>query len=285
VTAHFPILQVIIPLIAAPLCLFLRLPRLVGLFAVVVCGVTFAVSCGLLQQVLAHGTLVYAIGDWAAPWGIEYRIDLLNSYLLVLVSAMGFIVLLTAQTSIKDELPENRHVLFYTSYLLCLTGLLGILATGDVFNLFVFLEISSLSSYALISLGNDRRALTASYQYLVMGTIGATFIIIGVGLMYMMTGTLNMHDLSLRLPAVYESRTILSAFGFFIVGVCLKLALFPLHLWLPNAYAYAPSVATAFLAATPTKVRVYSSVTSSQSSVLNSSPTPYHSTTSFWSSP
>jgi multicomponent Na+:H+ antiporter subunit D len=257
VTAHFPILQVIIPLIAAPLCLFLRLPRLVGLFAVVVCGVTFAVSCGLLQQVLAHGTLVYAIGDWAAPWGIEYRIDLLNSYLLVLVSAMGFIVLLTAQTSIKDELPENRHVLFYTSYLLCLTGLLGILATGDVFNLFVFLEISSLSSYALISLGNDRRALTASYQYLVMGTIGATFIIIGVGLMYMMTGTLNMHDLSLRLPAVYESRTILSAFGFFIVGVCLKLALFPLHLWLPNAYAYAPSVATAFLAATSTKVMVY----------------------------
>ena len=114
---------------------------------------------------------------------------------------------------------------------------------------FVFLEISALSSYTLIALGTDRRALTASYQYLIMGTIGATFIIIGVGLMYMMTGTLNMYDLSQRLPEVHNSRTVLSAIGFFIVGVCLKLALFPLHLWLPNAYAFAPSIATAFLAA------------------------------------
>ncbi len=109
----------------------------------------------------------------------------------------------------------------------------------------------------MIALGTDRRALTASYQYLVMGTIGATFIIIGVGLMYMMTGTLNMHDLAQRLPEVYTSKTVLCAFGFFIVGVCLKLALFPLHLWLPNAYAFAPSIATAFLAATSTKVAVY----------------------------
>ena len=90
-----------------------------------------------------------------------------------------------------------------------------------------------------------------------MGTIGATFIIIGVGLMYMMTGTLNMYDLAERLPEVHKTKTVLSAIGFFIVGVCLKLALFPLHLWLPNAYAFAPSIATAFLAATSTKVAVY----------------------------
>ncbi|MBW2682305.1 MAG: monovalent cation/H+ antiporter subunit D family protein, partial [Deltaproteobacteria bacterium] len=201
--------------------------------------------------------LSYQLGGWAAPWGIEYRIDKLNGYLLLLVSGVSTIVLVAAQTSISKELPENRHTFFYTAYLLCLTGLLGILATADAFNLFVFLEISALSSYTLIAIGTDRRALTASYQYLVMGTIGATFIIIGVGLMYMMTGTLNMYDLAERLPAVYESKTVLSAFGFFIVGVCLKLALFPLHLWLPNAYAYAPSITTAFLAATSTKVAVY----------------------------
>lgn len=255
--AHYPILQVIIPLLGAPLCLFIRIPRLVGLFALLVSAAAFLVSCGLLQQVLSHGTIVYEIGGWAAPWGIEYRIDQLNSYLLLLVSGISTVVLVAAQTSVKKELPENRHIYFYTSYLLCLTGLLGILATGDAFNVFVFLEISALSSYTMIALGTDRRALTASYQYLVMGTIGATFIIIGVGLMYMMTGTLNMHDLAQRLPEVYKSKTILSAFGFFIVGVCLKLALFPLHLWLPNAYAFAPSIATAFLAATSTKVAVY----------------------------
>ncbi len=256
-TAHFPILQVIIPLLAAPLCLFIRIPRIVGIFAILVSATAFLISCGLLQEVITGGTLSYQLGGWAAPWGIEYRIDKLNGYLLLLVSGVSTIVLVAAQTSISKELPENRHTFFYTAYLLCLTGLLGILATADAFNLFVFLEISALSSYTLIAIGTDRRALTASYQYLVMGTIGATFIIIGVGLMYMMTGTLNMYDLAERLPAVYESKTVLSAFGFFIVGVCLKLALFPLHLWLPNAYAYAPSITTAFLAATSTKVAVY----------------------------
>ena len=129
--------------------------------------------------------------------------------------------------------------------------------TGDVFNVFVFLEISSLSAYALIALGNDRRALTASFQYLIMGSVGATFIVIGIGLMYVMTGTLNMADLADRLPEVASSRTIPVAFTFLTVGITLKLALFPLHLWLPNAYTYAPSAVTAFIASTATKVAVY----------------------------
>ncbi|MDS4042314.1 MAG: monovalent cation/H+ antiporter subunit D family protein, partial [Candidatus Competibacter sp.] len=141
--------------------------------------------------------------------------------------------------------------------LLCLTGLLGITITGDAFNLFVFLEISSLSSYVLIGIGRDRRALTAAYQYLIMGTIGATFILIGIGLLYVLTGTLNMGDLASRIPAVADTRTVHAAFAFLTVGVSLKLALFPLHLWLPNAYAYAPSAVTAFLAATATKVAIY----------------------------
>ena len=155
------------------------------------------------------------------------------------------------------EILRARIPLFYTAYLLCLTGLLGITITGDAFNLFVFLEISSLSSYVLIALGEHRRALTAAYQYLIMGTIGATFILIGIGLLYMMTGTLNMADLAQRLPAVTGTRTVQAAFAFLTVGISLKLALFPLHLWLPNAYTYAPSVVTAFLAATATKVAVY----------------------------
>jgi multicomponent Na+:H+ antiporter subunit D len=99
--------------------------------------------------------------------------------------------------------------------------------------------------------------MTAAFQYLVMGTIGATFILVGIGLLYMMTGTLNMIDLSDRLPAVTGTRTIRVAFAFITVGVSIKLALFPLHLWLPNAYTFAPSVVSAFVAATATKVGVY----------------------------
>jgi len=140
---------------------------------------------------------------------------------------------------------------------LALAGLAGIVSTGDAFNLFVFLEISALSSYALISMGKDRRALNAAFQYLVMGTIGATFILIGIGFLYMMTGTLNMQDLAERLPAVADTRTVRAGFAFLTVGIGLKLALFPLHLWLPNAYAYAPSVVSALLAATATKVAIY----------------------------
>lgn len=254
---HFPVLQVILPLMAAPACLFLRKRDLVWIFATVVAFLSFAVSLSLMFSVMQNGAISYKLGGWEAPWGIEYRIDLLNAPLLVLVSGISAIVLLAARTSILNEIPEDRHTLFFVAWLLCMAGLMGILATGDAFNVFVFLEISSLSTYTLIALGKDRRSLWASYQYLIAGTIGATFILIGIGLMYMMTGTLNMADLAQRLPEVSDTRTVYTAFAFFMVGVCLKLALFPLHLWLPNAYAYAPSVVTAFLAATATKVAVY----------------------------
>ncbi len=255
--AHLAVLQVIVPLLAAPTCMILKRPHWVWLFALIVSGSAFLISITLLQQVMASGTIVYELGGWSAPWGIEYRIDKLNAYLSLIISGVSTVVLLAAHTSIQAEIPEDRHTLFYILYLLSLAGMLGIVTTGDAFNVFVFLEISSLSAYSLIALGRDRRALWASYQYLIMGSIGATFILIGIGLMYQMTGTLNMEDLSKRLPEVAQTRTVFAAFGFFIVGVCLKLALFPLHLWLPNAYAYAPSIVTAFFAATSTKVALY----------------------------
>lgn len=254
---HFPILQVILPLMAAPICLILRHSKLVWFFTCIVSVLALLVSFQLLYETQTTGTIIYQLGGWQAPIGIEYRIDTLNAFVLVLVCVMSTVVLVGAQTSIEKEIPEDKHTLFYICFLLCVAGLLGIVATGDAFNVFVFLEVSSLSTYTLIGLGKDRRALWASYQYLIMGTIGATFILIGIGLMYMMTGTLNMQDLAQRLPEVAYTKTVFTAFAFLIVGVCLKLALFPLHLWLPNAYAYAPSVVTAFLAATATKVAVY----------------------------
>ena len=257
IATQLPILQVILPLIMAPIALIVRSPRTVWMLTLLVTWVTFSISLALLMQVLDSGTIIYRIGGWVAPWGIEYVLDKVGAFVLVIVSATGSIVMTYARRSVEAEIPEDRIYLFYTMFLLCLTGLLGIVITGDVFNLFVFLEVSSLSSYVMISLGKDRRALTAAYRYLIMGTIGATFYIIGVGLLYMMTGTLNMADLATLIPSVANSRTIHAAMAFLTVGVCLKLALFPLHLWLPNAYTYAPSVVTAFLAATATKVAVY----------------------------
>jgi len=258
-SAHLPVLQVIMPLIAAPLCALLQRTAASWIIAVATALSTLLISIALLNQVLAAGALSYAMGGWPPPWGIEYRIDLVNAYILLIVSASGALVAVFARPVVERRmrLRPEQHGQFYALYLLCLTGLLGMTITGDAFNLFVFLEISSLSSYVLISLGRDRRGLTAAYQYLIMGTIGATFFLIGIGLLYVMTGTLNMTDLAERLPAVADTRTVRAAFAFLTVGVSLKLALFPLHLWLPNAYAYSPSVVAAFLAATATKVAVY----------------------------
>ncbi|HUF80553.1 MAG TPA: monovalent cation/H+ antiporter subunit D family protein [Burkholderiales bacterium] len=254
---HLPALQVVVPLLAAPLAVLLRSRH--AAFAVVLgaAWAAFLISVLLWLQVEAGGTVSYALGSWEPPWGIEYRVDRLSVILLVLISGMAALTLPYARASIETEIPREQHYLFYAMFALCLTGLLGIAITGDGFNLFVFLEISSLATYVLIALGRDRRALLAAYQYLIMGTIGATFIVIGVGLLYLQTGTLNLVDMGSRLGELPDGRPLFTALAFLTVGISLKVALFPLHHWLPNAYTYAPSVVTAFLAATATKVSVY----------------------------
>lgn len=257
IESHLSLLLVVLPLMAAPIIAVLPNGRLPWAVSTIVSWSVFYMAAWQLINVSTGHTISYELGGWAPPWGIEYRIDAANALVALVVSGIAALTLPYALKSVIKEIPEKQHALFYTAFMLCLTGLLGIAQTGDIFNLFVFLEISSLSSYALISLGRQRQALTAAYQYLIMGTIGATFFIIGVGLLYAMTGTLNMADLSQRLPELYNHRTIHTAFAFIMVGFALKLALFPLHLWLPNAYTYAPTVVSVFLAATATKVAVY----------------------------
>lgn len=257
VAAHLPALQVVVPLLAAPLTVLLRRRSLAFGVALAASWAALAIAILLWMQVAATGTISYAIGNWPPPWGIEYRVDALSAFVLVLVAGVSAVVLPYSRASIEAEVAPQQHYLFYTMFVLCLAGLLGITITGDAFNVFVFLEISSLSTYVLIAMGRDRRALVAAYQYLIMGTIGATFFIIGVGLLYLMTGTLNIADLGQRIAQVQGTRPVLAALAFITVGLSLKLALFPLHQWLPNAYAYAPSAVSAFLAATATKVAVY----------------------------
>lgn len=255
---HLPALQVVLTLIAAPLCA-LAGPRFAWAIALVASLAALAVAVTLFATVLDGTVISYHMGGWAPPLGIEYRVDVLNAFVLLIVSGIAVLTLVYARKSVAAEIGAERHGLFYAAFLLCLTGLMGVAITGDAFNVFVFLEISSLSAYALIATGaeRDRRALTAAYNYLIMGTIGATFFVIGLGMLYMLTGTLNMADLAQRLFDHGDNRTLRTAFSFVLIGLALKLALFPLHLWLPNAYARAPSAVTVFLSATATKVIVY----------------------------
>lgn len=256
---QLPLLTIVVPMVAGPLCVLFGNRHIAWLLAFAASLISFLFSAHMLLQVIDGDVLSYHLGGWAPPLGIEYRVDAANAFVLLLISGISTVILPYARQSVAHEIKKVSHTLFYCCYLLCFTGLLGVVVTGDAFNVFVFLEISSLSTYVLIAMGaeRDRRALTAAYDYLILGTIGATFFVIGIGFLYIATGTLNMADLALRLADMDGNRTVQAGFAFIVVGMGLKAAIYPLHLWLPGAYTYAPSVVTVFLAATATKAAIY----------------------------
>ena len=190
---HLPILQVLTPMLIAPILVVLNNKTLSWLLSFLGALACLFISILLMQTVIDGSILTYYLGGWVPPIGIEYRIDAANAILLFLISIISAIFLIFSYSSLHAEIPEEKHTLFYSCFLLCLTGLLGVVATADIFNVFVFLEISSLSTYVLVAQGSylDRRALSASFNYLIMGTIGATFFVIGIGYIYMATGSLN----------------------------------------------------------------------------------------------
>lgn len=220
----------------------------------------FLISLFLLNSVLNYGTISYWFGGWQPPWGIEYVIDSFSGFVLVIMSFISFMIAISAGEYVKKQVGEERMVLFYTLYMLLVTGALGIVTTGDMFNLYIFLEIASLSGYALVAIGKKRAALVASYNYLILGTIGAVLVLLAIGFLYMVTGTLNMADLNTRLADLYHSRVVLVAFALFIIGFSIKFALFPLHAWLLGAHSEAPSVISSILAAVVLKVSAYAMI-------------------------
>jgi multicomponent Na+:H+ antiporter subunit D len=255
--AHLPALQVVVPMLSAPLVVLLQPRGLAWAGATVAALASFAIAVALTIAVLNGETQVYSMGGWPAPYGIALAVDGFSALVLLVVTGTGAATLLAARPSVDQQIEPERQPLFYSAWLLALTGLVGIVVSADAFNIFVFMEISSLASYILIAGGPDRRALPAVFKYLIMGTIGATFYLIGIGLIYMMTGTLNLADMEARLGEVSDLNPILVAAGFITIGLALKAAVFPLHVWLPNAYTQAPHMVTAFLAACATKVALY----------------------------
>ena len=253
---HLPALQVVVPLMVAPLVVFLK-GRLAWAATLTASSMAFFVAASMAIGVLNGNEYQYLMGSWPAPQGIVLNVDSLSVVLVLIVTAASTFALLAGFHSLDKQIETKRQPMFYSAWCLAIAGLTGIAVTGDAFNVFVFMEISSLSSYVLIAGGPDRRALPSVFKYLVFGTIGATFYLIGVGLIYMMTGTLNMADMALRLKDVVDINPVLVAAGFITVGLALKAAVFPLHVWMPNAYTFAPHVVTVFLAACATKVSLY----------------------------
>ena len=235
-TAHLPALQVIVPMLMAPFVVLLRARSLSWAAATATSLLAFAIAIQLTALVVGGAPVSYQMGSWAAPYGIELQVDALSALVLLVFTGASSVALIGGRESLAAIISEDREPYFFAAWLLALAGMAGIVVSADAFNIFVFMEISSLASYVLIAGGPDRRALPATFKYLVMGTIGATFYLIGVGLIYMMTGTLNLADMELRVHEVADQKPILAAAGFITVGLALKAAIFPLHVWLPNAY-------------------------------------------------
>ena len=254
---HLPALQVVVPLLVAPLVALLRPRGLAWAAATVASAGSFLIAVQMASGVLAGEVYPYALGGWPAPYGIALEVDAFSAMLLLVLTGASTLALAAGRVSLERQIEQHRQPLFFSAWLLALAGMAGILVAADAFNIFVFMEISSLASYVLVAGGPDRRALPAVFKYLVMGTVGATFYLIGVGLIYMMTGTLNLADMEMRIHEVADERPILVAAGFITIGLALKAAVFPLHVWLPNAYTYAPHAASVFLAACATKVSLY----------------------------
>jgi len=216
----------------------------------------FILSLFILNHVLTVGPIRYWQGGWRPPWGIEYVVDAMNAYLLVIVVSIVILGLIYSKRNVEHEIELQKHVTFYVLVQLMICGLYGITITGDLFNMFIWLEIASLTAYALIAVAGAR-ALRPALNYVIMGSIGACFYIFGVCWLYSVTGTLNFADMRLLLPLVYDNHAVQMAFAMMVVGVMIKAYIFPLHFWQPDVYTYAPSTISSLMASIHVKVMFY----------------------------
>ena len=227
--------------------------------AIAALGVSCFSAVQNMITVLATGPIQYKMAGWAPPMGIEYRIDTLNAMVLLIITSIALLNLVASYRNVQQETPD-RAPAFYVMYLLFVVGLTGVTSTGDLFNLYVLIEITSLTSYTMIALGDRDRGPLASLNYIFIGVIGASFYLLGVGYIYIKTGSLNMQDVAQIIRGMEGSSTVLVAFILCMLGVWIKMALFPLHVWLPNAYANSPMGFARIVAPLMTKVMVYAMV-------------------------
>ena len=255
-----PALIVVVPILlaAAPIALGLRFDRTGWSVAAVTTTALFVATTYLAAAVYETGQVVHVLGGWDEPQGIgiELVADEFSALIALLVTVTAAGVL--AYTRVGGP----RGNTFYAGYLLLVGGLLGLSMTGDVFNMFVFLEIVGLATYAMIASGDGPESAVAALKYLILGTVGASMYLIGVGFLFMATGALNMEVLGEAVPMVMaegggDVTLLRAAFAFIFVGFALKVAQWPLHTWQPDAYQHAPDGVTPLIAALVSTVSAY----------------------------
>jgi len=213
----------------------------------VVEGIVAVSEVILLIMVIAligHEPFAYFVGEWTPPFGITLVSDNISTLLLLVINIVGLLSLLY---SFKYMEMYTSKIRFYSLFMLMVAGMNGVVITGDMFNLFVFLEIATIASYALVGFGCEHEELEASFKYMILGSVSSTLILLGVAILYATFGTLNMADLANSISTNGINKSVLFAEGLFIMGFGLKAAMVPFHAWLPDAHPSAPAPISAML--------------------------------------
>ena len=215
----------------------------------------FLVGLSLYMIQFAGETSVYFAGGWeivgGIPVGIAMVMDGLSILMLLVVNIIGFLSMLYSVNYMNHYTDKGKY---YTLFLLLMAGLNGVVLSGDLFNLFVFLEISAIASYALVAFGVEAEELEASFKYQILGGVASALILFGIALFYHLTGTLNFADASGRLAELGMNSGVIFVGTLFLVGFSLKAALMPFHAWLPDAHPSAPAPISAMLSGVVIKV-------------------------------
>jgi len=248
----FPI---IIPLIFATiLMLFPNKIKMQRLFALIGTVATLLSSVFLLAKVSGDGIQVVTLGSWPAPFGISMVSDLFSALLVVTSSLIVLFVVLYSFPTIGLKREQS---FYYPAVLFLMTGVNGAFTTGDIFNLFVFVEVLLMASYALIVHGGEKQQLRESIKYLLVNIISSALFVVAVAFLYSVTGTLNMADLAVKIPQIENTGILTVIAVLFLVVFGFKAAIFPLYFWLPASYHAPPMPILALFGALLTKVGVY----------------------------
>lgn len=254
---HFPVLMVIVLILGAgltPIIGFRRWGRS-SLWTIFIISVSLLMCIFVASKVSSNGPLSYRLGGWEPLLGIEIYFDYLSLFAVV-VLAIGLLIVVFSHKYLEKYIEERKRVSFYTLFLLIMAGMVGFVIAGDLFNFYIFVEIFSLASYALVALGKDRLAPMAAFKYLLMSGVASLSILLGIIFLYSLTGTLNMQAISKTLSLLHDNHVATLGLSLLVTGFAIKSALFPLHVWLPDAHSYAPSPVSAVLSGLFVKIGI-----------------------------
>ena len=263
---HAPILAIVIPLFAAFLIPIISIiakrfgaERMRGWFVVAIMVLTLVIVASMAPDVWGgEAPIVYKLGGWSPPWGINLSINGLNLLIALIIASIGSLVAIYSVVSMERD---NGLDKYYTLLLLVIVGCMGVALTGDIFNLYVFFEIMSISAYALVAFRRNWGSIEAGIKYLIIGSLGTAFILLGIALAYGLVGSLNIADLTGKITEIGATQPlpviIPLMLTLFIAGFGIKIAMVPMHAWLPDAYQAAPSAISALLAGATTAIGLY----------------------------